>query len=123
MKLQSTRPEGGNLFTAYGDDFVSVNAVRYVGSLVVLPHRLIPDWTLASFETLRTADFELLAGLDAEIILLGTGKQLRFPHPSLLQALMAAGKGLEAMDTPAACRTFNVLMNEGRKVAAALLLR
>lgn len=122
MKLQLARPEGWNVFTAYGEGYVSVNAVRHRGNLVVLPYQLITDWQPVDFESLALADFEYLAALDAEIILLGTGATLRFPRPELLQPLMLARKGLEVMDNHAACRTYNVLAGEGRKVAAALIL-
>ena len=121
MKLQIAQTVGQNTVTAYGDGYVSVNAVRYNSNLVVLPDRLITEWTMAHFETLGVADFELLATLDAEIILLGTGNQLRFPRPELLQPLIKAQKGLEVMDVQAACRTYNVLISEGRSVAAALI--
>lgn len=121
MKLQLVQMEGQNAFTAYGEGYVSVNAIRHTSNLVVLPDRLIPDWTQASFATLNVTDFELLASLDAEIILLGTGKQLRFPRPELLRPLIQAQKGLEVMDIQAACRTYNVLVSEGRKVAAGLI--
>lgn len=121
MKLQAVQPESQNTFTAYGDGYVSVNAVRYSNNLIVLPERLIPDWTPDSFDTLSLADFELLATLDTEIILLGTGTRLRFPRPELMRPLVAVQKGLEVMDIHAACRTYNVLINEGRKVAAALV--
>lgn len=122
MKLQLARSEGWNTFTAYGQGYVSVNAVRYSESLVVLPNDLIKEWTPATFESLALADFEFLAALDAEIVLLGTGGILRFPSPELLQPLMQARKGLEVMDNHAACRTYNVLAGEGRKVAAALII-
>ena len=121
MKLQLAQSEGWNTFTAYGEDYVSVNAVRHQDNLIVLPYQLIEKWTPASFSTLSRADFDFLATLDAEIILLGTGKLLRFPSPELMQSLMQARKGIEVMDTQAACRTFNVLAGEKRKVAAALL--
>ena len=121
MKLQLANSDGRNAFTAYGDGYVSVNAVRHTGNLLVLPDRTFPGWTQATFDTLSIAEFEFLATLDSEIILLGTGKQLRFPHPQLMQPLMQARKGMEVMDIQAACRTFNVLMGEGRKVAAALI--
>ena len=121
MKLQLAQTEGWNTFTAYGEDYVSVNAVRHQDNLIVLPYQLIEKWTPASFSTLSRADFDFLATLDAEIILLGTGKLLRFPSPELMQSFMQARKGIEVMDTQAACRTFNVLAGEKRKVAAALL--
>lgn len=122
MKLQLERPEGLNTVTAYGDGYVSVNGIRHLCNLAVLPERLIPEWTQATFATLRVEDFELLAALDAEIVLVGTGNRLRFPAPELMRPVARAGKGLEVMDLPAACRTYNVLMGEGRKVAVGLLL-
>jgi len=121
MKLQAVQNMGQNTFTAYGEGYVSVNTVRYSDNLIVLPERTIPNWTLARFDTLSLADFELLATLETEIILLGTGKQLRFPRTEFMRPLVEAKKGLEVMDIHAACRTYNVLINEGRKVAAALL--
>jgi uncharacterized protein len=121
MKLKLAQTEGQNAFTAYGEGYVSVNAIRHSSNLIVLPDRLITDWTQASFETLRVSDFELLAALDCEILLLGTGNQLRFPRSELLRPLVQAQKGLEVMDIHAACRTYNVLIGEGRKVAAALI--
>lgn len=121
MKLQTTPTNGQNTFTAYGDGYVSINGARYTANVAVLPDSLIVEWTQACFDTLSVADFEFLAGLDAEIILFGTGKQIRFPRPELLRPLIEAGKGLEVMDLQAACRTYNVLHGEGRKVAAALL--
>ncbi len=122
MKLQLDRNAGLNTFTAYGPGYVSVNGIRHTCNLAVLPDRLIPDWTNATFETLSVGDIELLASLDAEIVLLGTGDRLRFPSPELLRPLVRLQKGLEVMDLPAACRTYNVLMGEGRKVAVGLLL-
>jgi len=121
MKLQPTQTTGQNTFTAYGEGYVSVNAIRHSSNLIVLPDCLIPDWTQASFETLSLADFERLAALETEIILFGTGPQLRFPHPELMRPLIQVQKGLEVMDIHAACRTYNILLSEGRSVAAALI--
>ena len=121
MKLQPERTVGLNIFTAYGEGYVSVNAVRHTSNLIVLPDRLVTDWTEATFATLSVTDFERLGTLDAEVILLATGNQLRFPPAALLRPLIQAQKGLEVMDIMAACRTYNVLVSENRKVAAALL--
>lgn len=121
MKLKIARTEGRNSITSYGDEHVGVNGVRYPANLIVLPDRLIENWTAASAESLGVEDFARLAEIDAEIILLGTGNRIRFPHPAITHPLIAARKGLEVMDLHAACRTYNVLANEGRKVAAALL--
>jgi uncharacterized protein len=121
MKLQLTPSGGWNVFTAYGEAYVEVNAIRYANSIVVLQNRVIEAWTGADFASLSLADFEFLAALDAEIILLGAGSMLRFPRPELLQPFMQARKGFETMDNHAACRTYNLLTGEGRKVAAALI--
>lgn len=122
MKLQLENTSGLNTFTAYGEDYVSVNGVRHHCNLAVLPDRLLPNWTQATFATLSVADIELLAALDSEIVLLGTGQRLRFPSPELMRPLLQAQKGIEVMDVPAACRTYNILIGEGRKVAVGLLL-
>ena len=110
-----------NTFTAYGEMHVCVNAVRYEKNIIVINNRLIEAWTDSVFDTLTIADMQILAALDAEVILFGTGRKLRFPRPELMQALAQAGKGLDVMDTQAACRTYNLLNSEGRRVAAALL--
>lgn len=121
MKLQLASTDGANAFTGYGDGYVSINGTRYTTNVALLPGRLIADWTHAGFDTLSVPDFAFLAGLDAEILLLGTGNQIRFPRTELLLPLIQSGKGLEVMDIRAACRTYNILVGEGRKVAAALL--
>ena len=121
MKLQLEKAVGLNAFTAYGDGYVSVNAVRHTANLIVLPDRLIPEWTTANFDTLSLADFEQLATLETEIIILGTGNLLRFPPAEVMRPLIASQKWLEVMDIKAACRTYNVLLGEKRQVAAALL--
>ncbi len=122
MKLQLSNPDSGYTFTAYGDDYIDVNGKRYQTNVALLPGQMLPEWTTASFETLTEADFARLAELAPEILLIGTGKSLRFPPPALMQPLMAARIGYEVMDTHAACRTYNILAAEGRKVAAAILL-
>lgn len=122
MKFHLADAAGLNQITAYGSDYVRVNDTVYRESLVVLPERLITDWPPSRFDGLEAAHFEMLAALDQEIVLLGTGERLEFPHPRLTAALARARVGLEVMDNGAACRTYNVLVAEGRKVAAALLL-
>jgi uncharacterized protein len=121
MKLHQTRAEGRTLFTGYGPGYVSINGVRWEASVLVLTDRA-ERWDAASFEALTEETFASLAKLPIEILLLGTGPTLRLPHPRLTQALRDARIGLEAMDTPAACRTYNFLLDEGRRVAAALLI-
>ncbi len=122
MKLHLDRAAGLNRFTGYGEGYVLVNQQRFDRSLIVLPDRLIAAWEPRSFEDLLEAHFAQLAALEAEIILLGTGAALRFPAPHLTAPLLRTGIGFEVMDSFAAARTYNILMGEGRRVAAALLL-
>lgn len=123
MKLHLANTDGIYTFSAYGDGWIEVNGRRFGNNVAVLPARIVPDWTAGGFDTLSAEDFARLAELPAEILLLGTGPKLRFPRPELTRALIDARIGLEVMDTPAACRTYNILAAEGRKVGAALLLR
>jgi uncharacterized protein len=88
----------------------------------VLPDRIL-DWSVESFDKLRAEDFALFESLGVDIVLLGTGRRQRFPHPRLTAALAKGGIGVEVMDLQAACRTYNILVAEERKVAAALLFR
>ena len=121
LKLHLTTISGVNLFTGYGEGYVMVNRQRHQRNLVVLRDRLLSDWQPAGFDELDAGDFARLAELNPEIVLLGTGGRLRFPRPELTRALFEARIGLEVMDIQAACRTYNFLAAEERKVAAALL--
>ena len=120
MKLHASLPGGVNAITGYGEGYVMVNGERRDSSVVVLPDR-IEQWRPESFDTLTPEDFAFLKELGAEIVLLGTGARQRFPHPRYTAELAKAGIGLEVMDLQAACRTYNILVAEQRKVAAALL--
>ena len=120
MKLHQAVAAGTNTFTGYGDDYVAVNGARREKSSIVLPDRIL-DWNVASFDALRAEDFQVFSTLDVDIVLLGTGLRQRFPHPRLTAALARDGIGVEVMDLQAACRTYNILVAEERKVAAALL--
>lgn len=122
MKLHLSQRAGQNLFTHYGEGYVMVNQQRFERSLIVLPDRLIADWAPRDLDALKEADFEILAELDVEIVLLGTGAKMRFPHPRLSAPLAAKRMGFEVMDTFAAARTYNILIGEDRRVAAALLI-
>ena len=121
MKLHADTPTALNTVTAYGPGFIEINKVRHASAVLLTPDHVEP-WAVASFEALDEADLERLRALDPEVALLGTGSRQRFPHPRLSRALSEAQIGLEVMTTAAACRTYNILMAEGRKVAAALLL-
>lgn len=121
MKLHLSKTDGIHLFTAYGEGYVAVNHEKYEKNLILLPEAVIPEWTGARSDSLGEADMARLLGLGCEIVLLGTGSRLRFPPPALMRPFAPAGIGLEVMNLQAACRTYNILAAEGRKVAAALL--
>jgi uncharacterized protein len=121
LKLHLDHPANTNAITGYGPGYVQVNQDRHAGSLIVLPDRLIEAWRPQSFDDLTPEDFSELAELPVEIVIIGTGEKLRFPHPKITQALTRRRIGFESMSTAAACRTYNILMGEGRAVAAALL--
>ncbi len=122
MKLHLTQPEDTNLITAYDDDFIEVNKQRYSNHLIVMPNEIIQDWAIDSFAHLTATHFNNMLELNPEVVLLGTGKTHQFVHPKLTAALIEKGIAVECMTTHAACRTYNILMSEGRHVAAALLL-
>ena len=120
MKLHSSAPTALNSFSGYGEGFVTINGRRHDANVIVMPERILP-WSVAGFDALAEADFEVFLALDLEVLLLGTGARQRFPHPRLTQALARKRVGVEVMDLQAACRTYNILMAEERRVAAALL--
>ncbi|HXN16040.1 MAG TPA: Mth938-like domain-containing protein [Usitatibacter sp.] len=122
MKIEREQAEGKNTFTGYGEGYVEVNGARHSESLVVSAERVITDWPAPSLEALRPDHLAAIIELSPEIVLLGTGAKFRFPDAALLAPLYKAGIGVEVMDTPAACRTYNILLSEGRSVVAALIL-
>lgn len=120
MKLHLTQDAGLQLFSGYGPGFVAVNGVRYEKCVVVSP-QAVSEWNVAGFDALAAADFAFIDALKPEIVILGTGTAQRFPGRELMRALAATGAGVEIMDSRAACRTYNILATEGRKVVAAIL--
>lgn len=121
MKLHVTPGAGLQLFSGYGPGYVAVNNVRYEKCVVVSP-QAVAEWAVTGFEALTGTDFGFVAELKPEIVILGTGTTQRFPRHALARTLAAAGVGVEVMDSRAACRTYNILAAEGRKVVAAILV-
>jgi len=122
MKIHSGNAADGHRITSYGEDYVAVNEEMFRASLVVLPDRILREWQPESADAIGEAAMRELTELGAEVILLGTGSRQRFPRAELFGVVTGAGIGLEVMDTPAACRTYNILVAEGRRVAAALIV-
>lgn len=122
MKLHLHTTDGHNAITGHGAGFVQVNQSRVDSSLIVLPDKLISPWLVADAGAPGLADFAELMALKPELVVFGSGTVFRFPDVRIMAAFSQARIGFEVMDTPAACRTYNVLMSEGRNVAAALLV-
>ncbi len=122
MKLYLAHSEGNYLITGYDKGWVEINKQRYTDSLIVMPSQLIKNWSIANIESIQAEHFEQVANYKPDVVLLGTGSQHKFIHPKLSVALTNLGISLECMSTDAACRTYNILMSEGRNVAACLLL-
>jgi uncharacterized protein len=122
MKLHATNTQQYQTVTAYDDEGVEFNLIRYEHSLIVLPETAPTKWDVKNFEELNASHFEQVAATVPDVVILGTGKKQKFIHPKLIAALSAQHKGVECMDNQAACRTYNILMTEGRKVALALIL-
>ena len=124
MKLHADQPDAQSI-TAYGPGWIAVNGQRQESSLVLSATQASQPWHCARFEDLTAGHFERLGdfgGETPELVVFGSGARLRFVPPALLQSLMARRIGVETMDTAAACRTFNILAGEGRRVVAALLI-
>jgi uncharacterized protein len=121
VKLHAERIEGTNAISRHGPEGVIVNGVEHRNSVIVPWKGVVQAWPVARFEDLTEAHFEALARLRPELVVFGSGSRIRFARPALLRTLIDARIGVETMDSPAACRTYNVLLAEGRSVVAALL--
>ncbi len=121
MKLHLANPGEKKLFTAHGPDHVMINDERHQRSIVVLAEAVRDDWRVDGFDALDQAHFDYFLALKPDVLLLGTGATQRFAHPRLYRSLTDAGIGVECMSTPAACRTYNILVAEDRNVVAAIL--
>jgi uncharacterized protein len=122
MKLHLNTTVGLNAITGHGDCTVAVNNKQVNHALIVMPNQIIDPWPINDSAALTLTDFSHVLALKPELVVFGSGKTFRFPDARILAAFSQARIGFEVMDTPAACRTYNVLASEGRNVAAALLV-
>ena len=122
MKLQSDPHSGANTITGYGDGYVEINQTPYAHAVLLSSDGAISAWPVESFDDLEASDFTQMVDLKPELILIGTGSRQRFPKPELLKSLILANIGFEIMDSQAACRTYNILVGEGRQVLLALIV-
>ncbi|GJL75536.1 MAG TPA: Mth938-like domain-containing protein [Nitrosomonas sp.] len=122
MKLHLANFGQQNIFSGYGDGYVMINKVRHEQNLIVFPDQIFESWPVESVATLNLEHFDTVLPRKPEIILLGTGNEIAFPDYALMAKIIQSGIGFEVMDTQAACRTYNILVEEDRQVAAAIIL-
>ncbi|MCY7389820.1 MAG: Mth938-like domain-containing protein [Burkholderiales bacterium] len=126
MKLHLDPVTGSNVITGHGPGFVAINGGNISAPVIILPDKIINPWLIASPSPSALAlcidDFADVFELKPELVVFGSGALFRFPDRRIMAAFGEARIGFEVMDTPAACRTYNVLMSEGRRIAAALLI-
>lgn len=122
MKFQPDSLDGVNTIARHDGGSVWIGNQSYSGSVIVPWSGPVRAWAPADFNALTQAHFDEILQLQPELVIFGSGSRLRFPAPALLRELIARRIGVESMDSAAACRTYNVLVSEGRTVVAALLL-
>jgi Uncharacterized conserved protein len=123
MKIELDTPDA-HLYRidSYGRGVICINGQHITASLIVSPHHLVNDWPPKSIHDIAAQHLELILELKPEIIILGTGQHLHFPASGLVSRIYELGIGFEAMDTGAACRCYNLLLSEGRNIAAGLIM-
>jgi uncharacterized protein len=122
MKFTEIEDTGANVIEGYGEGRVRINGRDYTRSLAVSAEHVELDWGPDDLDALSVAHLEAVLGEATQVLILGTGSRQRFPSPEVQFALLERGIGVEVMDTGAACRTYNILVSEGRDVVAALML-
>ncbi len=122
MKLHTSNTDKFQTVTGYDQSGVEINAQRFDYSVLVMPESPPRAWDVARFDDLTAAHFEQIAADKPDVVVLGTGERQRFVHPRLIASLSSQHIGVESMDSHAACRTYNILMGEGRKVTLALII-
>ncbi len=108
--------------SGYGDGWIAVDGERIGSSVIIGSTGQRLAWPCQRFAEIEVTHFQQLAELDTELVIFGSGGRIRFPQPAWLVPLIERRIGVETMDTQAACRTYNILAAEGRKVVAALLI-
>ena len=122
MKFAQDSQEDGYVITAYDDNSVSINGKSFTQSLVVASTRLNENWNIADIKLLSSSHIEEILSFQPELVIIGTGNRLFFPEIEIYSGIIKHGIGVDFMDTGAACRTYNILMSEGRDVVAGLIL-
>ncbi len=122
MKFALDGEARGFAIHSYSEGEVVIQDRVFRGSLALTPEQLLDQGFPNSTDALDEAHFKRLEALGPEVVLVGSGKRQRFPRMELYAPLLQRGVGVEVMSTPAACRTYNILLAEGRRVCALLIL-
>lgn len=122
MKLHLHKSDQQYQINGVDSQAITINHQQYVQPVIISDDALSTDWFSGAWETLDSQALEAILAYQPEVVLLGTGDKQRFVHPKHIQTFLTQNIGVECMTTAAACRTFNILTAEGRKVVAALLL-
>jgi uncharacterized protein len=123
MRFSEADGSSGQLIDAYGGEGILIGGRRFTRGLIVTPNQVQEGWGPARPADLTVEHLDALLAIEPEtqVIVLGTGETQVFPDPALYFAVIGRGIGFEVMDTGAACRTYNILISEGRRVVAGLL--
>ena len=122
MKFHLIQSDNKNLITGYDSNWVEVNQERYHSSLIMTPNQLLLEWPVKSIKDIKENSFEAIESLNVEIILLGTGNTQEHLEPRLIEYFSKKNIAIESMNNQSACRTYNILANEERKVLLALMI-
>ena len=110
------------MITAYDSDSIAINGKTFKQSLIITPKRLHENWEAGSVDQLQSIHIDNVLEFEPELIIIGTGNKLIFPAVEIYSRIIKRGIGVDFMDTGAACRTYNILMSEGRNVVAGIII-
>jgi uncharacterized protein len=122
MELQLENYPLGYRVDSFVDNAIVIGETRHTASLIVTPKQVVRDWPPQHPNQLTIDDLEIILALEPELILVGTGSALQFPDSAILKGVIRAGIGIDFMDSRAVCRTYNILAEEGRHVAAGIII-
>jgi uncharacterized protein len=123
MQISQEFGDASYVIKAYEEGKVFVNNTEFKHSVIITPESLYANWEPQTLDELNRNHLEFISELRPEIVIFGTGSRQRFPNVRIRAFFMRQRIGNEFMDTAAACRTYNILMSEGRNVVCALFMR
>lgn len=122
MKFAQDNQNEGYVITAYDNDSVTISGKPFTQSMIIASTKLHENWEVTTIELLQPAHIEQILSFEPELVIIGTGERLIFPAVDVYASIIQRGIGVDFMDTGAACRTYNILMSEGRNVVAGIIL-